>query len=490
MAHVSHSDQDRRKAARAPIELRVEYKRLNSFFADYTKNISKGGTFIRTSRPLDIGTEFVFRLVVPKLSEDLSLRGRVQWVVRPEDAQGSREPGMGIGFVYDTEADRERIATVVEKLMTEALGPVLVGKLLGKARGDESGLGIAPDEARSGFALRAGPRPLDTPRTSHQSPPMTDSTRGAGIDPGLDLETEVARLKRERNAVILAHYYQDSEIQDLADFIGDSLQLAQAAKSTRADVIAFCGVHFMAETAKILNPDRVVVLPDPAAGCSLADGCPPDRFLRWRAKYPDAVAVTYINCSAEVKAASDVICTSSNAVKIVRSIPAERRILFAPDKNLGRYVARESGRELILWQGSCIVHETFSERKLVELVTRHPDAEVIAHPECEEPLLRMAQFIGSTSALLKHAVESPKEKFIVLTEVGILHQMQKAAPHKTFIPSPPEGNCSCNECPHMRRNTLEKLYLCLRDLSPRIEMPEALRAAAARPIERMLELSA
>jgi quinolinate synthase len=310
------------------------------------------------------------------------------------------------------------------------------------------------------------------------------------IDPALDLEAEVQRLKRERNAVILAHYYQDSEIQDLADFIGDSLQLAQAAKKTEADVIVFCGVHFMAETAKIVNPDRVVLLPDLDAGCSLADGCPADRFLRWRAKYPDAIAITYINCSAEVKAASDIICTSSNAVKIVRSVPEGQRILFAPDKNLGRYVARESGRDLILWQGSCIVHETFSERKLVELVTRHPDAEVIAHPECEEPLLRMAHFVGSTSALLQHAAASPKQEFIVLTEAGILHQMQKAAPHKTFIASPPEGNCSCNECPHMRRNTLEKLYLCLREMRPRLEMPETLRAAAARPIERMLELSA
>ncbi|MBK8168815.1 MAG: quinolinate synthase NadA [Sandaracinaceae bacterium] len=309
------------------------------------------------------------------------------------------------------------------------------------------------------------------------------------VDPSLDLEEEILRLKKERNAVILAHYYQDSEVQDVADFIGDSLQLAQAAKKTQADVILFCGVHFMAETAKILNPDKVVLLPDLDAGCSLEAGCPPEKFRRWRAQHPDAVAISYINCSAEVKAASDIICTSSNAEKIVASVPKEKKILFAPDKNLGRYVMKKTGRDMLLWQGSCIVHETFSERKLLGIKTRHPDAKIIAHPECEDPLLAMADFIGSTSALLKYATESPANEFIVVTEAGIIHQMEKAAPGKTFIPAPPNANCNCNECPFMRLNTLEKLYVCMRDMSPRLEMPEALRAAAALPIERMLSLS-
>ena len=318
----------------------------------------------------------------------------------------------------------------------------------------------------------------------------TRMTTAPAIDSSLDLEDEIRRLKKERNAVILAHYYQDSEIQDLADFIGDSLQLAQVAKKSDADVIAFCGVHFMAETAKILNPSRIVVLPDLEAGCSLASGCPGDRFARWRAKYPDAIAISYINCTAEVKAASDIICTSSNAVKIVASIPKDQQILFAPDKNLGRYVMKQTGREMTLWPGSCIVHETFSERRLIELETRHPEAEVIAHPECEEPLLRRAAFIGSTSALLKHSAESPKREFIVLTEAGILHQMQKASPDKIFHAAPPnDTSCSCNECPFMRLNTIEKLYLALRDLQPRIEMPEELRVKALAPIERMLALS-
>src|SRR5262245_3745894 len=258
------------------------------------------------------------------------------------------------------------------------------------------------------------------------------------IDPSLDLEDEIARLKREKNAVLLAHYYQESEIQDVADFIGDSLQLAQAAATTRAEVICFAGVHFMAETAKILNPKRTVVIPDMSAGCSLADGCPADKFAAWKGRYPGSVVVSYINCSAEVKALSDYICTSSNAEKIVRAIPEDKTILFAPDKNLGRYLAKKIGREMVLWQGSCVVHETFSERKLVGLKTRHPEAEIIAHPECEEPILRMAEFIGSTTALLKYAVASPKKEFIVATESGILHQMQKQAPDKTFIPSPPE----------------------------------------------------
>jgi quinolinate synthase len=311
----------------------------------------------------------------------------------------------------------------------------------------------------------------------------------AAIDPRLDLEEEIRRLKRERNAVFLAHYYQDGEIQDLADFIGDSLQLAQEAKKTTADVILFAGVHFMAETAKILNPERIVIVPDMKAGCSLADGCPVDRYRAWRAKYPGAVGITYINCSAEVKAESDYICTSSNAEKIVRAIPEDKEILFAPDKNLGRYLIEKTGRPMRLWQGSCIVHETFSLRKITALRERHPDAKLIAHPECEEPILRMAEFVGSTTGLLKYTVSDSAAKYIVATEPGVVHQMRKASPHKEFIEAPPEGNCACNECPFMRLNTLEKVYLSLRDLQPRLEMPEELRERARTPIDRMLALS-
>ena len=304
-----------------------------------------------------------------------------------------------------------------------------------------------------------------------------------------ELETEILRLKKERNAVVLAHYYQEGEIQDVADVIGDSLQLAQAAKKTQADVICFAGVHFMAETAKILNPDRIVVLPDLSAGCSLADGCPADAFAAWRAKYPGAVAISYINCSAEVKAMSDYICTSSNAEKIVRAVPEDKTILFAPDKNLGRWLEKKIGRKMVLWQGSCIVHETFSERKIIALKTRHPQAEILAHPECEDALLAMADYIGSTTGILKYALASPKKEFIVATEAGILHQMQKQAPEKVVIPAPPEANCACNECPHMKKNTLEKVYLALRDLTPRIEMTPALLDRARVPIEKMLALS-
>jgi quinolinate synthase len=309
----------------------------------------------------------------------------------------------------------------------------------------------------------------------------------------LDLEEEIGRLKRERRAVLLAHYYQESEIQDVADFTGDSLQLAQAAAKTQADVICFAGVHFMAETAKILNPDRVVVLPDLDAGCSLASGCPADRFAAWIAKHrkndPGAFVVSYINCSAEVKALSDFIVTSSNAEKIVRSIPESTTVLFAPDKNLGRYLEKKIGRPMVLWQGTCIVHETFSLRKLVALKERHPEALVIAHPECEEPVLALADYIGSTTTLLKYAVSSPANEFIVVTEPGILHAMQTQAPKKTFIPAPPDANCACNECPFMRKNTLEKVYLALRDLTPRIEMTADLIARARKPIDRMLALS-
>jgi quinolinate synthase len=331
--------------------------------------------------------------------------------------------------------------------------------------------------------------PLAAP--SGATPASTSSGPGdrQPIDPSLDLDQEIARLKKERNAVLLAHYYQEGEIQDVADFIGDSLQLSQEAAKTKADVILFAGVHFMAETAKILNPDKVVVVPDMKAGCSLADGCPAGPFAAWQAKYPGSVTVSYINCSAEVKALSDYICTSSNAEKIVRSIPKATQVLFAPDKNLGRWLEKKLDRPMVLWQGSCIVHETFSHRKLVALKTRHPEALILAHPECEEPVLALADYIGSTTGILRYAVESPKKEFIVATESGILHQMQKAAPDKTFIPAPPEANCACNECPHMRLNTLEKVYLALRDLEPRIEMDAALLARAKRPIDRMMALS-
>ncbi len=306
-----------------------------------------------------------------------------------------------------------------------------------------------------------------------------------------ELEAEIRRLKVERNAVILAHYYQESEIQDLADFVGDSLQLSQAAAKTQADVIVFCGVHFMAETAKILNPDKVVVIPDLAAGCSLADGCPAPVFQRWLEQYPGHTVVSYINCSAEVKALSDVICTSSNAVKIVKAL-GDQKIVFAPDRYLGAFVAKQANRpDLVTWQGTCVVHETFSERRLLELMARHPDAEVIAHPECHEGILRHAAHVASTSGLVDHVKQSGKQKFIIATEAGLLHRMQQAAPGKTLIAAPPDDeSCSCNVCPHMRRNTLEKLYLCMRDLQPQIDVPEATRRRALVPIQRMLEMSA
>lgn len=305
-----------------------------------------------------------------------------------------------------------------------------------------------------------------------------------------ELEEGIRRLKAERNAVILAHYYQESEIQDLADFVGDSLQLSQAAARTDADVIAFCGVHFMAETAKILNPTKIVVVPDLEAGCSLADGCPAPRFARWLERYPDHTVVSYINCSAEVKALSDVICTSSNAVKIVKAL-GDQPIVFAPDRHLGAFVKKQTGRDdLVLWQGMCIVHETFSERRLLELMAKHPDAEVIAHPECHEGILRHARHVASTSGLIQYAKTSPARTFIVATEAGILHKMQAEAPDKTLIAAPPEDeSCACNLCPHMRRNTLEKLYACLRDLAPQVDVPEAVRVRALQPIQRMLEMS-
>jgi quinolinate synthase len=305
----------------------------------------------------------------------------------------------------------------------------------------------------------------------------------------LDLEQEIARLKREMNAVILAHYYQDSEIQDLADFVGDSLQLSQQAAATSADVIVFAGVLFMAETAKILNPDKLVLLPDLKAGCSLADGCPAHLFRPFRARYPDHIVVSYINCSAEVKALSDIICTSSNAEKIIRQIPPEQPILFAPDQHLGRFLIKKTGRELLLWPGSCMVHEMFSERSLVQLKERHPHALVLAHPECAEAVLRHADYVGSTTGILNYAQQNPANEFIIATESGILHQMKKACPEKTFIIAPGEGGCSCSECPHMKLNTMEKLFLCMKDRKPGITLDEELRQRALKPIIRMLEMS-
>ena len=304
-----------------------------------------------------------------------------------------------------------------------------------------------------------------------------------------DLFAAIEELKKELNAVILAHYYQDSDIQDIADYIGDSLGLSQKAANTNADVIVFAGVHFMAETAKILNPEKLVLLPDLDAGCSLADSCPPQKFKAFKEAHPNHLVVSYINCTAEIKAMSDIICTSSNAVKIVQQIPEDRPIIFAPDKNLGRYVMEQTGRDLVLWQGSCIVHETFSEKKIIQLQVQHPEAEIIAHPECEPSVLRHAKYVGSTTALLKYCQASYSKEFIIATEPGIIHQMEKAAPDKRFIPAPAMNNCACNECPHMRLNTLEKLYLAMKNKSPEITLPEDIRVAALKPIQRMLEMS-
>ena len=303
------------------------------------------------------------------------------------------------------------------------------------------------------------------------------------------LAASIEQLKRERNAVILAHYYQDPDIQDIADFIGDSLELSRKAASTSADVIVFCGVHFMAETAKILSPEKTVLLPDVDAGCSLADDCPADEFAAFRSKYPDHFVVSYINCTAAVKAQSDLICTSSNAVDLVKQIPEDRPVLFAPDQNLGRWVQRQSGRELTLWPGRCIVHETFNEDAVLQLQLEHPEAEVIAHPECQQHLLDLADFIGSTSKLLGYTETSSSNTVIVLTEPGILHQMKQRVPNKTLIDVPGVDGCSCNACPYMRLNTLQKLHHCLETMQPAIEMEESLRLRALEPIQKMLELS-
>ena len=309
------------------------------------------------------------------------------------------------------------------------------------------------------------------------------------VDPELDLFKEIERLKKEKNAVLLAHYYQDADIQDVADFIGDSLGLAQEAARTKADMIVFAGVHFMAETAKILNPDKKGLLPDLNAGCSLADSAPAPLFRAFKDRYPDHLVISYINCTAEIKALSDIICTSSNAQKIIESLPADQKIIFAPDKNLGAYLIKKTGREMVLWNGSCMVHEIFSRQKITALKARYPNAKFIAHPECEDQVLRMADFIGSTTALLNFTKKDLSREYIVGTESGILHQMQLASPNKLFIPAPPDTNCACNDCPHMKLNTLEKLYLCMEYEIPEIMMEQHLLEAARKPIERMLEIS-
>ncbi|MBP9221593.1 MAG: quinolinate synthase NadA [Chitinophagales bacterium] len=310
------------------------------------------------------------------------------------------------------------------------------------------------------------------------------------IDPTLDLFEEINKLKKEKNAVILAHYYQEPDIQDIADYIGDSLGLAQNAVTTSADMIVFAGVHFMAETAKILNPNKKVIMPDSKAGCSLADSCPPVLFERFIKSHPSHVVISYINCTAEIKALSDIICTSSNAVKIVESVPADQNIIFAPDKNLGRYIEKKTGRKMVLWDGSCMVHEIFSLEKITKLKIKHPNAKVIAHPECEEPVLKIADFIGSTTGLLKYSAQDEANEFIVVTETGIIHQMQKNSPHKTFIPAPPDNLCACNDCPHMKRNTLEKLYIAMKYELPEILIKEPTISMARKSIQSMLDISA
>ncbi|MGI9191535.1 MAG: quinolinate synthase NadA [Chitinophagaceae bacterium] len=325
--------------------------------------------------------------------------------------------------------------------------------------------------------------------TSIVDNPLAKGYLDKAIDPTLDLFEAIARLKKEKNAIVLAHYYQEPDIQDVADYIGDSLGLARKAQETDADMIVFAGVHFMAETAKILNPSKKVVLPDLHAGCSLSDSCPPALFQQFKAKHPDHLVISYINCSAGIKALSDIICTSSNAQKIVESLDPDQPIIFAPDKNLGAFINKQTGRNMVLWNGACMVHEIFSLEKITKLKVRHPEAKFIAHPECEEAVLQVADFIGSTTQLLNYTQKNEASTFIVATETGILHQMVKAAPHKTFIPAPPNNACACNDCPHMKLNTLEKLYLCMEYELPELTMDEDLRLAAKKPIDRMLEIS-
>jgi len=305
----------------------------------------------------------------------------------------------------------------------------------------------------------------------------------------MDLFSEIERLKKEKNAIVLAHYYQEPDIQDVADFLGDSLGLAQKAQSTNADMIVFAGVHFMAETAKILNPTKKVVLPDLKAGCSLADSAPAGPFRAFKEQHPDHLVISYINCTSHIKALSDIICISSNAEAILNSLPKDQKIIFAPDKNLGAYLNKKTGRNMLLWNGACMVHEIFSLEKITRLKVRHPKAKLIAHPECEDAILRIADFVGSTTQLLKYAVTDQSNEFIVATETGILHQMQKDAPHKEFIPAPPNNGCACNDCPYMKLNSLEKLYLCMEYETPEIVMDEKLRLEAKKPIDRMLEIS-
>jgi quinolinate synthase len=309
------------------------------------------------------------------------------------------------------------------------------------------------------------------------------------IAPTLDLFAEIEKLKKEKNAIVLAHYYQDADIQDVADYIGDSLGLARKAQETNADMIVFAGVHFMAETAKILNPTKKVVLPDLNAGCSLSDSCPPPLFKKFKDQHPDHLVISYINCSAGIKALSDIICTSSNAQKIVESLPLDQKIIFAPDKNLGAFINKQTGRNMVLWNGACMVHEIFSLEKITKLKVRHPNAKLIAHPECEEAVLVISDFIGSTTQLLEFAKKDTCQEFIIATETGILHQMIKDAPNKTFIPAPPNNACACNDCPHMKLNTLEKLYLCMKYELPELYMDEELRLAAKKPIDKMLQMS-
>ena len=309
------------------------------------------------------------------------------------------------------------------------------------------------------------------------------------VDPTLDLAAEIRRLKKEKNAIILAHYYQESEIQDIADYIGDSLGLSQKAAQTDADIIVFAGVHFMAETAKMLSPKKKVLLPDLKAGCSLADSCPPHLFRKFKEKYPDHIVVSYINCTAELKTLTDICCTSTNALAIIESIPKDKHIIFAPDKNLGQYLIKKTDRDMVLWNGACMVHEIFSHERIAKLRNRHPDARFIAHPECEAHILEMADFIGSTTGLLNYTIKDAAQEYIVATEAGILHQMEKASPHKTFIPAPPNNNCACNDCPHMKRNTMEKLYLCMKYELPEIILPDWVIREGVKSIDRMMGIS-
>jgi quinolinate synthase len=319
--------------------------------------------------------------------------------------------------------------------------------------------------------------------------PLAKGFLDVEVDPALDLAAEIQKLKKDKNAIILAHYYQESEIQDVADYIGDSLGLSQQAAATSADMIVFAGVHFMAETAKILSPAKKVLLPDLKAGCSLADSCPAPLFKKFKEQHPNAVVVSYINCSAELKTLTDICCTSTNAVHVINSVPNDREIIFAPDRNLGAYLQKKTGRNLILWNGTCMVHEIFSHEKIARLQVQYPDAKIIAHPECETHILDMADYIGSTSGLLKFTKTDPAKTFIVVTEPGIIHQMELANPDKTFIPAPPNNTCACNECPHMKRNTMEKLYVCMKYEQPEIILPDWVIEQGRASIDRMLEIS-